>query len=223
MTAAAVNRPLAALRHLLRLARDEWEVLATAPKTRTGKEPQGRIRWLEPDEEARLLAACAESKNAEMLPLVTLANETGARRGELLGLEWSRVDMSRGVIRIEETKSGKRRDVPMRQVVYGVLAGLPAPHEGRVFKTAESSQRVRARRLQGEARRSALVPRSAALVRLVVRHARWPAPDAASDPRPRGHQDDPSIRASRPGLPARRNGNDGAQDVRRAVNARINA
>jgi len=134
-SAAAVNRPLVALRHLLRLARDEWEVLDIVPKIRTEKEPQGRIRWLEPDEEARLLAACGGSRSPELLPLATLAIETGARRGELLGLTWDRVDMSRGVIRIEESKSGKRRDIPMRQVVYNVLAGLPEPHEGRVFKT----------------------------------------------------------------------------------------
>src|SRR5262249_37315789 len=46
-----------------------------------------------------------------------------------------RVDLSRGVLRLEITKSGKRREVPMRQVVYETLVGLPGQHEGRVFKT----------------------------------------------------------------------------------------
>ena len=46
LTAAAVNRPLALLRHLLRLAHDEWGVLDRVPKIRTEKEPQGRLRWL---------------------------------------------------------------------------------------------------------------------------------------------------------------------------------
>src|SRR5258705_2019823 len=59
LSAAAVNRPLALLRHLLRLAHEEWEVLASVPKIRMEQEPQGRLRWLEPDEEVRLLAACA--------------------------------------------------------------------------------------------------------------------------------------------------------------------
>jgi integrase len=31
------------------------------------------------------------------------------------------------------TKSGKRREVPMRQAVYDTLAGLPDPYEGRVW------------------------------------------------------------------------------------------
>jgi len=133
LTAAAVNRPLALLRCLLRLAHDEWEVLATVPKIRLEREPQGRIRWLEPDEEVRLLAACAESQNKRLADIVTVALETGLRRGELLGLTWDRVDLTRGVLRLEVTKSGRRREVPMRQVVYNVLSQLPGAHEGRVW------------------------------------------------------------------------------------------
>jgi integrase len=133
LTAAGINRPLALLRHLLRVAHEEWEVLSVVPKVRLEREPQGRIRWLEPDEEARLLAACAKSQNKYLTKMVTVALETGLRKGELLGLAWDRVDLSRGVIRLEVTKSGKRREVPMRQAVYNVLAGLPRPREGRVW------------------------------------------------------------------------------------------
>ncbi|PYM42240.1 MAG: hypothetical protein DME12_08230 [Candidatus Rokuibacteriota bacterium] len=133
--AASINRPLAALRHLLQLAHEEWGVLSAVPKMRLEKEPQGRIRWLEPDEEVRLLAACAQSRNPELTKIVTIALETGLRKGEMLGLTWDRVDLSRGVIRLEQTKSGKRREVPMRQVVYDTLASLPGPREGQVFQT----------------------------------------------------------------------------------------
>ena len=133
LTAAAVNRPLSLLRHLLRLAVEEWELLAAVPKIRLEKEPQGRIRWLEPDEEARLLDACSKSQTKHLLALVTVAMETGLRKGELLNLTWSQVDMTRGVLRLEVTKSGRRREVPMRQVVYNVLSELPGPHEGRVW------------------------------------------------------------------------------------------
>jgi integrase len=137
LTAAAVNRPLALLRHLLRLAHEEWEQLEAVPRIRLEKEPQGRIRWLEPDEEVRLLGACAKSQNKELLAIVTVALETGVRKGELLGLTWDRVDLSRGVIRLEVTKSGKRREVPMRQAVYDVLAAIPEKErEGRVWRSA---------------------------------------------------------------------------------------
>src|SRR5438034_5350092 len=78
---------------------------------------------------------CTKSFNKSLLPVVTVALETGLRKGELLGLTWDRVDLSRGVIRLEVTKSGKRREVPMRQAVYDVLAAMPEPRGGRVFRT----------------------------------------------------------------------------------------
>ena len=108
-------------------------MLPAVPRIRPEKEGQGRLRWLEPDEETRLLDACGKSVNKLLLGIVSLALETGLRKGELLGLEWDRVDLSRGVLRLEITKSGKRREVPLGQVGYAVLAGLPAPHEGRVW------------------------------------------------------------------------------------------
>lgn len=132
-SAAAINRPLAALRHLLRLARDEWEVLAAAPRIRLEREPQGRVRWLEPADEGRLLEACQKSRTRHLADVVTVALETGLRKAELLGLTWDRVDLSRGVLRLEVTKSGRRREVPMRQAVYDLLAALPGPREGRLW------------------------------------------------------------------------------------------
>jgi len=129
LSAASINRPLALLRHLLRLAHEEWEMLPTVPRIRLEKEPEGRIRWLgqyDPDEEHRLLTACEKSGNPNLAALVTVALETGMRQGEVLGLAWERVDFSRAVIRLEHTKSGRRREVPMRQAVYEALAPLRA-------------------------------------------------------------------------------------------------
>jgi integrase len=133
--AATINRPLAALRHLLQLAHDEWELLSTVPKIKLERELQGRIRWLEPDDEAWLLDSCGRSKNRELKSIVTIALETGLRRAEILGLTWDRVDLSRGVVRLEITKSGKRREVPMRQVVYDTLIAVLGQRAGQVFRT----------------------------------------------------------------------------------------
>lgn len=137
LTAASINRPLALLRHLLRIAHTEWEELQAVPTIRLEREPQGRIRWLEADEEPRLLDACRASRTKHLASLVTVAHETGLRKGELLGLTWDRVDLSRGVIRLEITKSGRRREVPMRQVVYDILVALPGPREGRVWPSGD--------------------------------------------------------------------------------------
>jgi integrase len=96
LTAAAVNRPLALLRHLLRLAHEEWEAIEVVPRIRLEKEPQGRLRWLTQEEITRLLEAAAKSRNKELCGAVILALNTGLRLGELLGLTWDRVDLSNG-------------------------------------------------------------------------------------------------------------------------------
>jgi integrase len=133
LSAASINRPLALLRHLLHLAHEEWEILGAVPKIRLEKEPEHRIRWLEPDEEVRLLAALKASANPWAHPITVIALESGLRRGELLKLAWDRVDLSRGLIRLEVTKSGKRREVPMRQKVYEILSGLGGERTDRVW------------------------------------------------------------------------------------------
>lgn len=79
--AATINCPLAVFRHLLQLARDEWELLPAVPKIKLEREPQGRIRWFEPDEGARLLEVCGKSKNRGLKSIVTIALETGPSGG----------------------------------------------------------------------------------------------------------------------------------------------
>jgi len=132
---AAVNRPLALLRHLLRLAHEEWEVLTTVPKVKLEREAEGRLRWLTEEEIASLLAACLKSKNPELHAAVVIAINSGLRRAELLGLTWERIDLSRGVIRLELTKSGKRREVPLNADSYAALVALAPKAEGRVFRS----------------------------------------------------------------------------------------
>ena len=68
-----------------------------------------------------------------MLMLIALMGAF-MRRSEVEGLTWDRVDLSRGVLRLEITKSGRRREVPMRQRVYDVLVGRPGAREGRLHE-----------------------------------------------------------------------------------------
>jgi integrase len=105
------------------------------PRIRLEKEPQGRLRWLTEPEIASLLAACSRSRNKHLHAAVVIALNTGLRRGELLGFEWQRIDLSRSVIRLEQTKSGKRREVPINDACYRALVSLRPQETGRVFQT----------------------------------------------------------------------------------------
>jgi integrase len=71
--------PATLLRHLLRLAHEEWEVTDNVPRIRLEKEPQGRLRWLTEDEASRLLAACRNSRNTALADLVEFCLFTGLR------------------------------------------------------------------------------------------------------------------------------------------------
>ncbi len=129
LSTASINRPLALLRHLLRLAHEEWEVLPAVPRIKLEKEAQGRLRWLTPEEATKLLAKCRDQKNPALVDLVELALYTGMRQGELLELTWSRVDRARGVVLLEITKSGKRREVPLNGPADAILARRASPQK----------------------------------------------------------------------------------------------
>ncbi len=157
VTASTVNRELAILRHMLRLA-EEWGYIAKVPKIRLSKEPEGRLRFLSEDEIERLLVACEDRsrKSPYLLPIVTIALNTGMRKGEILGLTWEHVDFARAVLLLEQTKNGRRREVPMNRAVYDALqplyaaarAALPTPAPGK--KAAEPAGLV-FRKRQGDA------------------------------------------------------------------------
>jgi len=133
VSGATVNRALALLRHLLRLAHEEWEVLDAVPRIRLEKESEGRLRWLTPEDATRLLRVCRDSRNTDLLDLVEFALFTGMRRGEVLGLAWERVDRARGVVLLDITKNSRRREVPLNSRADAVLARRGSKSTGLVF------------------------------------------------------------------------------------------
>ncbi|MGB5833283.1 MAG: site-specific integrase [Thiohalocapsa sp.] len=54
-----------------------------------------------------------------------MAMNTGMRRGELLGLEWCRLDLRQRLVYLEaeHTKAGRRRSVPMNEAAYTAIMG----------------------------------------------------------------------------------------------------
>jgi integrase len=131
VSAYTVANELAVLRHLLRLAK-RWGYIDAAPEVVPPKRPPGRLRYLEVPEIERLLTACCTSRNPYLATIVTLAVHTGMRKGEILGLEWDRVDLASARITLLKTKSGKPRGIPINRAVYEALIGLEPDSEKRV-------------------------------------------------------------------------------------------
>ena len=122
---ATVNRELSLLSTAINYANAEWDWgLPNPVKGRKLAEPEGRVRWLGHDEAAALVAAAQDAVRAPFLAdLITVALHTGCRRGELLGLEWPRVDLRRNVLLLEaaHTKGKRRRTVPLNETARAAL------------------------------------------------------------------------------------------------------
>lgn len=114
---ATINREVGLLSSAINHARREWGWDIDNPATSCKqREPEGRVRWLSKAEAAALLRAAGADVRATHLPaLIRLALHTGCRKGELLGLEWRRIDLQAGLIHLEaeHTKTARRRAVPI--------------------------------------------------------------------------------------------------------------
>jgi integrase len=53
--------------------------------------------------------------------VLTVAYDVGPRKGELLALDWSDVDMRRKEFTLRHTKNGETRVVPMTPTVHAVF------------------------------------------------------------------------------------------------------
>jgi integrase len=142
---ATVNRYLATLSHMFTMAVKEWRLAASNPvrDITKKKERRGRVRFLSNSERDALLAACARSDWPALHTLVLLAISTGARRGELINLQWDDVDLrvreacvdpntgekraALGHAIVRETKNGETRVLPLVGKALEALRSLK-PH-----------------------------------------------------------------------------------------------
>jgi integrase len=108
---SSVNRYLACLSHVFTVARKEWHWIAHNPFDGVSKlrESRGRVRYLNDEERARLLAETA--KDSTLHTFVIVALSTAARAGELLRLQWRDVDLKEGRLMFRKTKNDQPRAV----------------------------------------------------------------------------------------------------------------
>lgn len=134
---STVNYHLRVLSKILSMAVDA-ELLESNPCGRVRKFTQDnqRMRVLSAEEETRLLAALRHNKL--VLQIVTMALNTGLRRGEIFNLSWDDLDFPRRNILVRQSKSGKKRIVPMNNTVVEMLESIdrrshfvfPSPQTG---------------------------------------------------------------------------------------------
>ena len=115
---ATVNRNIAVLKHSFSMAVD-WGYLYENPaqKVTLLHINNRRLRYLEKEEIARLVAAASQSSKLHLKPIIILAVNTGMRRGEIFDLQWIHVDLKNRFIEVIRTKNGDKRAIPVNDTL----------------------------------------------------------------------------------------------------------
>lgn len=115
--ASTINKEIGLMSSAISYARKEWDwSIANPVQGNRVKEPEGRVRWISLEEARALIASAGREPRAPHLPdFLQLALHTGMRRGEILGLEWQRVDLRSDLIYLDakHTKTKRRRSIPL--------------------------------------------------------------------------------------------------------------
>jgi integrase len=145
-----VRKELALLRHMFRLARQEWGVPLTSNPVAEIESPasgKARNRRLSQDETKNFVAALGRLRNPVMRALIQFALQTGMRRGELLKCQWKHLDRSARTLLIPETKTDIPRTIPLSKAALDTLDALDGPKQGNIFPVTTNAIKLSWERL----------------------------------------------------------------------------
>ncbi|MGC2856211.1 tyrosine-type recombinase/integrase [Novispirillum sp. DQ9] len=119
---ATTNRHLATLRSMFNLA-NRWQLYQGAnPAASPGMLPEThRDVYLSAQETQALVRALDDEPNQDAAAALMLLILTGARKNEILKARWEYVDLSRSLLTVPRSKSGKPRHIPLSAVAARVL------------------------------------------------------------------------------------------------------
>ncbi|MCO4319834.1 site-specific integrase [Phyllobacterium sp. 21LDTY02-6] len=159
---ATINRKMAALSKLLRKAQKMGDIDGL-PEFQRQKERQGRIRFLEQDEELALFEAI-RSRCEDSYRLAIFLVDTGCRLGEAIGLSWNDLQQARATFWL--TKSGRSRTVPL---TLRARQSTEIPH-GRLKGPYAMLGQVRFRAIWNEAKQQVGLGADDQVVPHILRH-----------------------------------------------------
>lgn len=129
---ATKNLYLCTMRAMLNAAAKEWEWLERAPVLPNLPVMNKRVRWITHDEARRLLSAIHTDW---MRDVAVFGFATGLRQANILGLEWSQVDLvkRRAWIHPDQAKARKPIGVPLNTEAVDVIRRQLGKHTTFVF------------------------------------------------------------------------------------------
>jgi integrase len=137
LAVGSVNRELATLRRMIRLAH-EWKLIQRVPRVRLLRGERQREFVLTFDKELVYLAATGQP----LYDVAVLLLDTGLRLGETLSLEWPQVHLEPAngakfgylTVLYGKAKGKKSRNVPLSERVQSVLRSWTPQEQGYVFR-----------------------------------------------------------------------------------------
>ncbi|MCB1114449.1 MAG: site-specific integrase [Chlamydiia bacterium] len=123
---ATVLKYIITLSHVMTQCVNDWQWLEVNPVNKVSKPtlPRGRTRFLDDAERQSLIKNCQTSGNKFLYTIVIVALSTGMRRGEIVNLKWTDIDLERGRIVLNETKNGEVRVVPLVGLALDLIQKL---------------------------------------------------------------------------------------------------
>ena len=120
------NRVVALLRKMFNLARDWGLFSGENPATRIPFfQEEKRDRFIQPDELPSVFAALKEEPNEHVRVAFLSALFTGARRQEILLMQWQDLSLERAEWHIPQTKAGRPHLLPLPRPLVALLKQLP--------------------------------------------------------------------------------------------------
>ncbi len=117
------NRVLSLIKVMFNKAINEWELFE-------GKNPANGIkkykevsreRFLQPDELQKFFESVADEENETIRDYILISLLTGARRSNVLAMQWEEISFQRAEWRIPETKNGSSHTVPLTAQAMQIL------------------------------------------------------------------------------------------------------
>jgi integrase len=158
VAAGTVNREMSLLSGVFTISRREWGLIKANPMADVRKptKPNPRDRRVSVEEVELLL----EHGGRDLAPQIgravhafRFAVETGMRAGEIVGLGWGDVDLETRVAKLNMTKNGTSRSVPLSSAAVALLGELPKGVDGAsCFSISSANLDVLFRRVRDRAK-----------------------------------------------------------------------
>ena len=130
-----INHYFNTLSKLFQMLSGDWDLQIANPIKGIKRMPptQGRNKRVSKKVEWQLLSACNQLSMPLLSSIIEFAIQTGMRRGEMMGLSWTDIDLPNRRAYLHTSKNGEPRQVPLTQRAKSVLELLKKNTEDKVF------------------------------------------------------------------------------------------